>query len=394
MKKRAKIEELKRLFEAYEKLTVKDIKAYTNQAERTIRDYLRLLLEEGLIIAVGQTNKRYYQRNYAIDEKPIVATVLQNGAEVGVISFTYAQGYQFSYASNYKGERLPSLPNQSNSSYSLFSIFENLIPESTRRERLLLKDGKVMNTLKLLLELDNTHGSFDFVPLTALHPQAKEIQDKIPTWKSAKKSILEENIFVNLLDFKLDISRSALIGSSINSRELYSSLSGYQHKIDVNIDHDTKQIRRVKKDKGEISHYLLKPYASDERIKNTPYLALNEHLFMSFAKNELKLDVPYTAILLGENQDFYFLVKRYDRYKGYKYHQYDFAQQLNIESEDKYDITILSILEKFSDIVKDKESREDVYRFIVYATLIKHGDLHAKNIGLIETADKKSQIRK
>jgi len=47
----------------------------------------------------------------------------------------------------------------------LFPIFENLIPESTRRERLLLKDGKILNPLELLLELDNTHGSFDFLPL-------------------------------------------------------------------------------------------------------------------------------------------------------------------------------------------------------------------------------------
>ena len=391
MKKRAKVEELKRLFEAHEKLTVKEIKTYTNQAERTIRDYLKLLLEDGLIVAVGQTNKRYYQRNYAIDENPIVVKVLQNGKEVGVISFTYAQGYHFSYSSNFKGERLPSLPNQSNNSYSLFPIFENLIPESTRRERLLLKDGKIMNPLELLLELDNTHGSFNFVPISSLPLQTKEVKSKIPTWKSVKKSILGENSFVNLLNFKIDIPLEALKGS-LKSRELYSSLSGYQHKIDVNIDFNTKKIRQVKKNKGEIAHYLLKPYASDERIKNTPYLALNEHLFMSFAKNELKLDVPYTAILLGENRDFYLLIKRYDRYKGYKYHQYDFAQQLNIESEDKYDVTLLSILEKFRDIVKDKKSREDIFRFIIYSALIKHGDLHAKNIGLIETLDKKWEL--
>ena len=383
MKKRAKLEEIKRLFEAHEKLTVKEIRAYTNQAERTVRDYLRLLVKEELIVAVGQTNKRYYQRNYAIDEKPIVVMVLQNGVEVGTVSFSYAKGYLFSYASSYQGEKFPSLPNEINSSYALFPIFENLIPESTRRERLLLKDGKIMNPLELLLELDNTHGSFDFLPLTSLPTQSLKKQDKIPTWKSTKKSILGSNDFVNLLDYELDVPLEALKGT-IKSRELYSSLSGYQHKIDVNLDHEAKKITRVQKEKGELAHYLLKPYASDDRIKNTPYLALNEHLFMSFAKNELKLDVPYTAILLGENRDFYFLVKRYDRYKGYKYHQYDFAQQLHIESEDKYDISILSILEKFRDVVKDKKSREDVFCFIVYSSLIKHGDLHAKNIGLIE----------
>ena len=388
MKKRAKLEEIKRLFEANEKLTVKELKLYTNQAERTIRDYLKLLVKEGLIVAVGQTNKRYYKRNYAIDEKPIVVMVLQNAVEVGTVSFTYAKGYLFSYASSYQGEKLPSLPNEINSAYALFPIFENLIPESTRRERLLLKDGKVLNPLELLLELDNTHGSFDFLPLDSLPIHSVEKQDKIPRWKSTKKSILGDNTFVNLLKYELDIPLETLKGV-VKSRELYSSLSGYQHKIDVNLDHKTKKITRVKKEKGELAHYLLKPYASDKRIKNTPYLALNEHLFMSFAKNELKLDVPYSAIVLGENRDFYFLVKRYDRYRGYKYHQYDFAQQLDIESEDKYDISILSILDKFREEVKDKKSREDVFCFMIYSSLIKHGDLHAKNIGLIEVGEKK-----
>jgi len=275
-----------------------------------------------------------------------------------------------------------------NSSYAFFPIFENLIPENMRRERLLLKDGKILNPLELLLELDNTHGSFDFLPLASLPIQAVNKQDKIPSWKSTKKSVLGNNDFVNLLEYEIDIPVEALKGVA-KSRELYSSLSGYQHKIDVTLDHKTKKITRVRKEKGELADYLLKPYASDDRIKHTPYLALNEHLFMSFAKNELKLDVPYTAILLGENRDFYFLVKRYDRYRGYKYHQYDFAQQLHIESEDKYDVSILSILDKFRQVVKDKKSREDVFCFIVYSSLIKHGDLHAKNIGLIEIGEKK-----
>lgn len=34
--------------------------------------------------------------------------------------------------------------------------------------------------------------------------------------------------------------------------------------------------------------------------------------------------------------------------------------------------------------MQDKSSKEDVFCFIVYSSLIKHGDLHAKNIGLIE----------
>ncbi|CAA6828518.1 MAG: Protein hipA [uncultured Sulfurovum sp.] len=391
MKKRVKLEEIKRLFEAQEQLTTKELGEKTGLTDRTLRNYLALLIEEGLIVAVGQTNRRYYQRNYAVDEKPIVVAVLQNGAHIGTLSFTYAQGYVFSYLSNYKGERLPSLHESVSSSYALFTLFENLIPESTRRERLLLKDGVVLNPLELLVELDNTHGSLDFVPLTSLVKTDTRDDSKIPNWKSIKNVILEKNSFVTLLDYEMDIPQEVLQGASL-SRELYSSLSGYQHKIDVNLNQKSKRVYRVKKESGELAHYLLKPYAADSRIKNTPYLAFNEHLFMTFAKNELKLNVPFSAILLGDNRDFYFLTKRYDRYRGYKYKQYDFAQQLDIESEDKYDISIISILEKFNSIVQDKKSKEDVYTFIIYASLIKHGDFHAKNIGLIESGRKSWEL--
>jgi len=383
-KKRVKLEEIKRLFEAKEKLTTKELREYTHLTERTLRNYLAVLIKEELIVSHGQTNRRYYQRNYAIDEKPIVIAVLENGKKVGTLSFTYAKGYVFSYSSEYKGEKFPSLPELVNNSYALFTLFENLIPESTRREKLLLKDGNILNPLELLLELDNTHGSLDFVALTSLVEVEEKRNDKISTWKSVKNIILEKNAFVTLLDYAVDIPKEVLKGASL-SRELYSSLSGYQHKIDVNMDKTEKRVYRVNKELGELAHYLLKPYASDRRIKNTPYLALNEHLFMTFAKNELKLNVPFSAVILAENRDFYFLTKRYDRYKGYKYNQYDFAQELEIESDDKYDVSIISILNKFNSIVQDKSSKEDVFRFIVYSSLIKHGDLHAKNIGLIET---------
>lgn len=391
MKTSVKLEAIKRFFETKEILTPKELREKTGLTERTLRNYLSILVKEEVIIAVGQTNRRYYQRNYAIDEKPIVVAVLQNSEQVGTLSFSYAKGYVFSYASSYKGERFLSLLDAVNNSYALFTLFENLIPESTRRERLLLKDGLLLNPLELLLELDNTHGNLDFVAFESYKQAKKVIDTKIPTWKSIKNVILEKNEYVTLLDYEIDIPKEILKNVS-KSRELYSSLSGYQHKIDVNVDKKNKKIYQVNKEQGELAHYLLKPYASDKRIKHTPYLALNEHLFMSFAKNELKLDVPFTAILLGDNRDFYFLTKRYDRYKGHKYNQYDFAQQLNIESEDKYDISIVSILEKFNATVSDKKSKEDIYRFIIYASLIKHGDLHAKNIGLIESVKQKWEL--
>ncbi|SFV71005.1 HipA-like-like [hydrothermal vent metagenome] len=110
----------------------------------------------------------------------------------------------------------------------------------------MLKDGKILNPLELLLELDNTHGSLDFIELTSLSTVENNSDDKIPTWKSVKDVILEKNSFVTLLDYEIDIPKEILKGAS-QSRELYSSLSGYQHKIDVNIDRSNKKVYRVNK---------------------------------------------------------------------------------------------------------------------------------------------------
>ncbi len=383
VKKRVRLEEIKRYFEASERLTTRELCQKTSLGERALRNYLSILLEENLIVAVGQTNQRYYQRNYAVDEAPIVLAVLQNSKHVGSLSFSYAEGYVFSYSSSHRGEKFPMLEEAVNHSYALFPFFENLIPESKRRERLLLKDSALLNPLELLLELDDTHGNLDFVRLSDMETPGEQNRT-IPSWRSIKTAVLGHNTFVNLLEYEVDIPKEVLKAKT-RSRELYSSLSGYQHKIDINLDIERKRIYRADKGRGELAHYLLKPYASDRRIKHTPYLALNEHLCMTFAKNELGLDVPFTAVLLGENRDFYFVTKRYDRHEGHKYNQYDFAQQFGIESEDKYDITLISILKKFNTLVADKKSKENLFRFLVYASLIKHGDFHAKNIGLIET---------
>ena len=56
---------------------------------------------------------------------------------------------------------------------------------------------------------------------------------------------------------------------------------------------------------------------------------------------------------------------------------------------EKIETSILFILDKFCEVVSDKKSRENVFCFMVYSSLIKQGDLHAKNIGLIEIGEKK-----
>jgi len=113
-------------------------------------------------------------------------------------------------------------------------------------------------------------------------------------------------------------------------------------------------------------------------------LALNEHLFMSFAKNELGLNVPWSGIVLARGGDFHYVVKRYDRYKNYAYGQYDMAQLLAIASDKKYNTDTLTVMEAFAKKVKSKTAHIDMLKFQVYASLIQHSDFHAKNMGVLD----------
>ncbi len=71
--------------------------------------------------------------------------------------------------------------------------------------------------------------------------------------------------------------------------------------------------------KNEASHYFIKPYhpsrAHPESEYYLPHLAINEHLFMSFAKNELGFDVPWNGIIKNPtDEEYHYIVKRYDKY--------------------------------------------------------------------------------
>jgi len=281
--------------------------------------------------------------------------------------------YLFEYDTQYKGKRLDGLNNDVNVSTTLFSVFENLIPESDRRDTY-LEENK--NFAEILLELKNTHGDFDFVSTDKIYEYRVDYT-KRKNWLLVKEKILENQEYVNILDFKIDIEEEIL-----SEKGKHSSLSGYQNKIDVNIDFKHENIMQA-----QDALYLLKPYNSDSAIYNfkdknqvhLPFMGLNEHLFMSFAKNAYAFDVPWTAIIIGK-EDFHYVVKRYDRYDNYKYEQRDFAQIMNIKSDQKYFTTSEKLFDAIGEVIKSKEERIKFLEFYFFSFIIEHADLHVKNI--------------
>ena len=370
-------------FENYLEATISELVEHTGVARRTLQKYLKILVEKERLEAFGEGRGRYYRRVYGHEEERSYLAVLKNERLLGKLSYGHGS-YTFTYDKHYRGvELLGLLRSHDNASATLYPIFENLLPEYERRRRLLHGVRDVASILPLLV---NVQGDFKFISYFELfkHKSTKEAR---PLWHLVKHHILGENTYPNLLDFKLEIDDKIL---EERSETEHSSLSGYQHKIDIHIDFEKSVIREATKE----ADYLLKPlnrtmtnyfFRDGNRQKHYyPLLALNEHLFMSFAKNELHLNTPQTAILLTKDREFHYVIKRYDRYKNFAYGQYDMAQLLNIESEKKYNTDTLTLMEHFVKKVKDETSRQNMLMFQVYSSLIGHSDFHAKNMSIID----------
>ena len=94
-------------------------------------------------------------------------------------------------------------------------------------------------------------------------------------------------------------------GYDISKQEMKKAhgISGFQYKKLINIDFENKSIKLD----DSVHAYILKPYSKPKTNKDNdnyfPHISLNEHLFMSFAKNTLGFRVPYSAIVKNEKDD-------------------------------------------------------------------------------------------
>ena len=376
------------LFETYPQSTTGEIVERTGLVRRTIQKYLTLLVEERKLKALGEGRGRYYQRVYSSKESLSHLAVLKNDLLVGKLS--YGNGaYSFEYDAQYKGSELMGILREDTMKVpALYPVFENLLPEYERRDKLLLG---LSDNADILSGLYNVQGDFRFISYFELFKYRSSSQAR-PAWHTVKHKILGENNYPNLIEAKILISDEILEEAS--QRE-HSSLSGYQHKIDINLDLEKGTIEESERDAA----YLMKPLNrtmtdyftkdEDQQKKYYPFLALNEHLFMTFAKNELKLNTPYSGVVFSKDGDFHYIVKRYDRYEQYAYGQYDMAQLLNISSDKKYRTDTLTLLEVFTNKVKDKESLRNMFKFQIYSSLMQHSDFHAKNVSVLDAGREK-----
>ncbi|MCF6309463.1 MAG: HipA domain-containing protein [Sulfurimonas sp.] len=371
------------LLEEKVELTLGEMQTLTQIPKSTLIDNLKKLLKDEKINKVGKGKGSYYQRVYK-DELPLKSIVVfKNGEKVGHLNFGGGL-YEFKYYDNYKGGELLGLPKDViTKAHELFTVFENLIPEYARREKLLGFD-KAMDLADTLVKLKNTHGSYDFL-YSYDEYKYKGNYSQRKNWTTVKNKILGEHEYPNILEFDILIDDEIIEAAS---KVEHSHLSGNQNKIDISIDFENHKIV----ENLENADYLMKPHNPDianyfnshKQFSKSyyPYISVNEHLFMSFAKNELGFNVPYSALVKAKDE-FHYIAKRYDRHDNFKYEQYDYAQYLGIKSENKYKSSSEELFEAINKTLYTKKEKLEALRFYFYSFVLKHSDLHLKNMGFL-----------
>jgi len=162
------------------------------------------------------------------------------------------------------------------------------------------------------------------------------------------------------------------------------SLSGYQHKLQVLI-RDAAIV--MPKEREEVE-YFVKPYhpkkADPKSSYYFPHIAVNEHLHMTFAKNELGFDVPLSGLFKREKDvEYHYIVKYFDRYKGYKFQRKEFSTYLGLDSDNKYNTSSEKLFSMAAKVLPRLEDRVRMLEYYFYSFVIKHEDMHTKNISTI-----------
>ena len=191
-------------FKQHKEQTIATLLKNTNISRATLKRHLNNLITEGKIKPIGRGRGRYYQYIETLTVDKI--TVLKSASIVGYLSYIEGR-YSFEYDRKYKGKKLDGLVgDELFYSTTLFPIFENLIPESDRRDSYLAKDK---NLVEILLELENTHGDFDFIMIDRLYGYQNDYNNRkswisrLQTKKSTKKIV---DIFVEKFPQYIELS--------------------------------------------------------------------------------------------------------------------------------------------------------------------------------------------
>ena len=158
------------------------------------------------------------------------------------------------------------------------------------------------------------------------------------------------------------------------------SISGVQPKLSIKLNKEAKQLEIV----ATGGEYILKP-----QTLTFPYIPQNENLCMTIA-SQLGINVPPHSLIKLKDNNWAYIVKRFDRIQENKIHQEDFWQIL--VKKDKYLGSHEEIGKKLIEISEIPGLDIQLfYARVVFNFIIGNGDAHLKNFSI--TYDKTGQIR-
>lgn len=154
------------------------------------------------------------------------------------------------------------------------------------------------------------------------------------------------------------------------------SISGVQPKLSVKLDKKQNMLIVV----SEGGEYILKP-----QTVTFSHIPENEQCCMDIAQ-ELDIEVPLHCVIPLKDKSLAYVVKRFDREKGNKVHQEDFAQIL--EANDKYRGSVEQIGSKLKEIsAAPGYDAQLLFERVMLNFVLANGDAHLKNYSILYKED-------
>jgi serine/threonine-protein kinase HipA len=168
------------------------------------------------------------------------------------------------------------------------------------------------------------------------------------------------------------------ISKRIDGQPMGFSISGVQRKGFVGKPRGNELFPKM--DVGEKSQYIIKPMLS--RFDLPDQSPANEHITMQIAKQLFGIKIAECAFINFANGTPAYITKRFDYDdNGEKLNQEDFVSVL--QAAHKYNSkTYQDVGEWLSPL-----NRVDFLRILIFNFLTGNGDVHLKNISLLETTD-------
>ncbi len=391
---KVQIDILKELQEENTYITLNEIVSRLKKHKLTPRSFqteIKKIYDSHRISRIGQASSTEYildeiQRYYPSSD---FLYVYKDNIVVGLF-FKIKEIYRFYYDTDYLINStipLPTLPLQLEAFdfNEIPPVFEENLQEGINREltEISHREGDEFQLLAL------TEESIGDICFAKSKEECLINGSEAFGYLSSMDEILSTQERINVLDgFTMDFTDKELFPenedlSSIKSVRV-EGISGYQYKKFADIDFENKKIISDK----NANNYILKPFSkikADEKTDHYyPHLAINEHLFMSFAKNELGFRVPYSALIKREDEkEYHYIIKRFDRLKGNRFAKATFATFLGLRSEKKYETTSEKMFKRIAKELISPSERMELLKHYFYSILIVHEDLHTKNLSLI-----------